>query len=229
MPACAEVNRAMQELTSVKYDASEQNKKMLNARQKRDLKDTETLMMALSDRSPFHDDPPQLRNIMTGIHAGEGVNVDDAKAVGDRIMSEMTGQSVLSYSFKRRQQALTMASKSHIKVGDQHLQVDPQLLFQRLIIASRSVDNKEEAFTYELCSYPPALFDKNQMLREPQKSVLADALWAKVPALSDTTEPTGDIQYVLDGGALLHRIPWPRGSPTYRELFLLYCNYVTRK
>ena len=71
MPACAEVNRAMQELTSVKYDASEQSKEMLNARQQRDLKNTETLMMALSDRSPFHDNPPQLKNIMTGIHAGE--------------------------------------------------------------------------------------------------------------------------------------------------------------
>ena len=63
---------------------------------------------------------------MTGIHAGEGINVDDAKAVGDRMMSEMTGQSVLSYSFNRRQQAITMASTSHIEVGDQHLQVDPQ-------------------------------------------------------------------------------------------------------
>ena len=68
---------------------------MLNAPQQRDLKDTETLMTALSDRSQFHDNPPQLRNIMTRIHAGEGIKVDDAKAVGDRMMSEMTGQSVL--------------------------------------------------------------------------------------------------------------------------------------
>ena len=79
MPACAEVNR-------------EQSKEILNARQQRDLKDTETLMMALGDRSPFHDNPPQLRNIMTVIHVGEGINVDDAKAVGDHMMSDMTGQ-----------------------------------------------------------------------------------------------------------------------------------------
>ena len=113
---------------------------------------------------------------------------------------------------------ITMASKSYIKVGDQHLQVDPQLLFQRLIISSRSVDNKEEAFVYELCSYPPALFYKNQMIREPQISVLADALCDQVPALSDTTKPTSDMQYVLDGVALLHRIPRPRGSPTVQRI-----------
>ena len=59
--------------------------------------------------------------------------------------------------------------------------------------------------------------------------MLADALWSKVPTLSVTTEPTGDMQHVLDGGALLHLIIWPRGFPTYRELCLLYCNYVTRK
>ena len=85
---------------------------MLNAPQQRYLKDTDTLMTAQSDRSPFHDNPPQLRNIMTGIPAGEGIKVDDAKAVGDRMMSEMTGQSVLSYSFKRRQQAITALSQS---------------------------------------------------------------------------------------------------------------------
>ena len=34
---------------------------------------------------------------------------------------------------------------------------------------------------------------------------------------------------MLDGGALLHRIPWPRGSPTYKEVCDLYCSYVCRK
>ena len=45
---------------------------------------------------------------------------------------------------------------------------------------------------------------------------IADAIWAKLT--SDVTLPTGEVQYVLDGDALIHRIPWPRGSPTYREM-----------
>ena len=40
MPACAEVNNAMQELTGVNYNTGEQNKDMTDARQARDLKDT---------------------------------------------------------------------------------------------------------------------------------------------------------------------------------------------
>ena len=40
MPACAEVNRAMQELTGVSYDSGDQNKEMTQARLTRDWKDT---------------------------------------------------------------------------------------------------------------------------------------------------------------------------------------------
>ena len=40
--------------------------------------------------------------------------------------------------------------------------------------------------------------------------------------------PSGDVQYVLDGGALLHRVPWPRGS-TYESVNHLYVGYMTQK
>ena len=36
------------------------------------------------------------------------------------------------------------------------------------------------------------------------------------------------VQYVLDGGALLHRIPWPRGV-TYSTVTKIYSDYVCRK
>ena len=40
--------------------------------------------------------------------------------------------------------------------------------------------------------------------------------------------PSGDVQYVLDDGALLHRVPWPRGS-IYESVSHLYVMYVTQK
>ena len=42
----------------------------------------------------------------------------------------------------------------------------------------------------------------------------------------DAVGPTGQSQYVLDGGALVHRIPWQRGK-TYNDICRLYTNYVT--
>ena len=170
---------------------------------------------------------------MTGVHAGEVINVDDARYVGEQVMADMEGQCVLSDPFKRRQQAVTLASKSNIKIGEEELQVeelqvDPQLLFQRLIIVSTSLHcNKEHAFAYELCSYPPALFDKTLMMREPQKSVLEEALWSKVPALSSTTGPTGDVQLVLDGG--LYYIEFPGPVVFHHTENCVYCTATDRK
>ena len=65
------------------------------------------------------------------------------------------------------------------------------------------------------------------MLLKPKKPALADAIWVKLP--SDATGPKGEVQYVLDGGALLHRIPWPRVFPKYREICDMYCQYVAGK
>ena len=33
---------------------------------------------------------------------------------------------------------------------------------------------------------------------------------------------------MLDGGALLHRITWPHGLPTYQDICALYCDYLSR-
>ena len=56
--------------------------------------------------------------------------------------------------------------------------------------------------------------------------VLADAIWALLTP--DLPGITGQVQYVLDGGALVQRIPWTSGS-TYNNICRLYTEYVTRK
>ena len=40
--------------------------------------------------------------------------------------------------------------------------------------------------------------------------------------------PSTIVQYMLDGGILLYRLPWPRGS-TYDSVFLLYFRYATQR
>ena len=216
MPACAEMNRAMLDLTGVSYSTGEQNKDMTKSRQARDMKDTRTLLLALAERNPFTP-RTDLITIMTGVHAESSVNVDKAREVGQSILDSMTGQSVVECSFTKKNQAITFIAKSSVKVDGEKIQVDPHLLFQRLVIAIAILQ-------YELCSYPPSLFDSSLMLLKPQKPALADAIWAKLP--SDATGPKGEVQYVLDGGALLHQIPWPRGFPKYGEICDMYCQYV---
>ena len=61
------------------------------------------------------------------------------------------------------------------------IQIDPQLLFQRLTLVAKSIDSLEDVFQFELCSYTPALFSSAQFLREANKPVLADAIWSFQP------------------------------------------------
>ena len=169
MPAYAEMNRAMLELTGVSYSTGEQNKDMTKSRQARDMKDTRTLLLALPERNPFTTQT-DLTNIMTGVHAERSVNVEKAREVGQSILDSMTGKPAAENSFTKSNQAITFSAKSSVKVDGEKIQVDPQLLFQHLIIASQSLDDMSAIFKYELCSCPPFLFDSSLMLLKPQKA-----------------------------------------------------------
>ena len=63
------------------------------------------------------------------------------------------------------------------------------------------------------------------MLRPANKPALADAIWGLLP--SESMEPISQRQYILDGGCLLHKIPWQHGT-TYTDICKHYVDYVTR-
>ena len=90
MPVCAEVNKAMQELTGVNYDTSKQNRDMTKARQAQDWKDEHTILSYLRENPPFTSDNT-LRNIPTGVHEHATVNVDIAEVVGRAILEDREG------------------------------------------------------------------------------------------------------------------------------------------
>ncbi len=163
MPTCEKINETMQELTGVNYNTGEQNKDITRARQERDWKDTNTVLRYLQERSPFIPDT-SLQNICTGVNAHSIVNVDKAKEVGNGILADMEGKTVAEHTFKRNNQAITLDTKSTVKIDGVVVHIDPQLLFQRLTIAARTTDTMENVFKYELYSYPPAIFDSSLLL-----------------------------------------------------------------
>ena len=76
----------------------------------------------------------------------------------------MAQQKVLQHSFKKKHQAVTL-STSAVKVNNETIQIDPQVLFQRLITAGTRNDQLEQIFQFELCSYPPAIFEARHVMR----------------------------------------------------------------
>lgn len=194
----------MQQLSSGTLRTSEQHKDSSVARQKRDAADSEKLLSFLEWRSPF-DAEPALQNIVTGISAGAQVNIQHAKDTGEAVLNGMTGKGVLQHYFKRKDQAMTFSSKASVKIGDDTVQIDPFLLFQRLVIIGSQENYLANVLCHELCSFPPALLESKDMLLEADKPIVAAAIWSTVPTKDP---PEHNFRYVLDGGALVQRIPW---------------------
>ncbi len=62
----------------------------------------------------------------------------------------MEGKAVNEYVFKKANQAVTLGRKSAIKVGGDLITVDPQLLFQRLILVAKSRDSIKDVFRFAI-------------------------------------------------------------------------------
>ena len=62
-------------------------------------------------------------------------------------MAAMNNELVMKYTSQRKVQATTLAYKSSVKMGSEILQADPQLLFQRMVVAASSIVNTEKVFS----------------------------------------------------------------------------------
>ncbi len=224
----------MMGLTNVKQKTSDQHQEATHARQKRDCSDTEKIIDYLRKADPFKGDANILRNIATGVAAAQFVNVDDAKSVGELILAKMVGKTVSEFVPRRVDQCVLMTAKGAGNGDEKHAHIDPALLFQRLLTVARRFEKDEcSFFKYELCSHPLALFDKNCQMRIADKHEFAkaiasignyyDPLKCQIEHLKD--EP---VQYVLDGGALLHRINWYKNEP-FLNIYDRYYKYVSTK
>ena len=97
------------------------------------------------------------------------VNPDEARTVGDAILMDMEGKCVGNYTFKKKAQVRNFASIHYVTIEGEKIQIDPKLLFQRLVMVGMASDDFNTLFDYELCSYPPSLFDNNILMRLGKK------------------------------------------------------------
>ena len=217
----------MQEFTDKYFTTNEQHQEMRVSRQKRDKDDCEQLAEFFCSRNPFNKGK-ELLNIISGVIASKGVNVEDAKTIGEKIIEKMESANVKEFVFKRNMTESNFAKDLQISTWKgEVVSVDPQLLFQRLVAISSANENfdLETLFEYELSPYPPALFDTSSLMRSASKPKLAEALskvqLAEVEALQE------GVKYVLDGGALLQRFPWEI-KRTYKQISETYVGFIKK-
>ena len=82
----------------------------------------------------------------------------------------------LNFHFNFKNQATNMKITGVI-IAEKPINIDPQVLFQCLLAIKNHHEYLSGLFECELCSNPPALFDRYRLLREAQKPQTADAAW----------------------------------------------------
>ena len=158
MPVCASINETMQKFIGFSYETSDQHNDVSPARQARDVSDTVDLIDYLNERDPYVQ-IDSLFNIANGMTAQGRVNVEKAREIGVEIVESMAGKSTDEFTFRKANQAVTPGSRSTVKIKGEHVNVDPQLLFQRLLKVRERCNDVASLFQYELCPYPADLFE----------------------------------------------------------------------
>ena len=77
----------------------------------------------------------------------------------------MESMDAFSISFKRNLQNKTLNEKSKVKAQGDSLNVNSQLLFQRLVIAARNItEDVSKIFEYELSYFPSSMFESSGVM-----------------------------------------------------------------
>ena len=124
---CLDVNDAILELPNQRFKSSEQHKGKHTVRIVRDTIDVETFAAFLKCRNRFTNSP-HLRNTETGVVAEGSVNA--VRSIELFILGDKEN------TFKRSFKAVTLATRNAVKIGENEVYVDSQLLFQRLLAVS---------------------------------------------------------------------------------------------
>ena len=95
------------------------------------------------------------------------MNADEAQSVGKKTLDSMVGQSVTDCKCSQKNQVKTLALATHVKTysGGQ-IEMDSQRLYQRLLLTGANGGLAlPDLFQYEMCSFPPSLFDNHVHMR----------------------------------------------------------------
>ena len=243
-PVVAKLDEKLREMTNVAVRSAEQSSVKVTSKQqspaqiRQDIDHMDCIRDYFTERCLFESTQEvSMVNIATGMVAPESVSVDKTKEVGGNILRKMEGQNPLKLTIKKSDLAKQIPQKFITDVPSHdykssHGSVDPHLFFQRalsLASADSLSISLDDCLRYELCASAQSLFDENGFMRVGTKSDLAKFLVTENSLVDkedgDNLRKSGDATIVVDGGALLHRVAWPKGD-SVATIIKLYASHV---
>ena len=225
----AAIHDAMQFLTNQRRTTSEQHVDLSKSRRLRDACDLQKMLSWFADHDPFSDEIAELRSLSTGLTAcdADGINCDDAEKIGAQIQASLDGISYNDAKIKRSQQVRMMQDlQPGVRIHDKTIKIDPSVLFLGCCAIGKRLDaDIEKYLSHEMSTFPPALF-KDGYMRKADKADLAQVVQKDMTnhiSLEISPKPI----VVIDGGWLVHRVRWKRGT-SYADIMNDYVSYLEK-
>ncbi|KAE8743752.1 hypothetical protein FOCC_FOCC009627 [Frankliniella occidentalis] len=228
IPHCIPICNALESFCSIRSCKSEQHVELRDSRMERDLVDLGKFAEWFETHPPFQERPhDQLVSLSTGLIADKTVNCDSALEIGIDCMKSMVDNNFCDVKLRRSKQVKPLSSMSTaVNARGDGSVINPMQLLNRIVcIQDRLETPLSDFLSYELAPQPLSLFD-NGSLRKTSKCTLEKAIERVSPCIDSV--PNASV-YVVDGGYLLHVVPWPRPAKYYAEVCESYISYAKRK
>lgn len=175
------------------------------SRQQRDVTDLGKVKEWFDENDPFDVHKPKLQSLSSNLIADENVNCDQIMAVGRRVQTSLDGMNFAEARIKRSEVKTLASLKNVVKIRDQRVNINPTLLFMRLVVIAERNENIQSYFEHELTAVPTSLF-VDTMMRKPNKASLIQTLLGKNSQKVQEGNITVTQHHVVDGGALLRKV-----------------------
>lgn len=222
-PFFLKVHEAIEDFLGLSITFTEQHAELRESRKIRDQSDIETFTTWLKQHNPFTKLSGELVSLSSGFVSDESVTCDRAYEVGLAAMEKMKGKTFGELKLQRKDMVKNQAIQKSMKIRSKEVIVNPQQVFNRILCVCDSPGNLKKYLEYELASPPPSIFD-DFSLRKGTKASLMKVFEAGI--VED--EEYANAAIVIDGGFLLHYVPWPKGC-SYGEIAQHYYNFILSK
>jgi hypothetical protein len=223
MSEIARINSAISTLAGL-HHVNNECVELGGARMVRDKADMQKVREYVTANSPFRFvDASRLISLSTGVSAGpeDGVTCDVADEIGYNLQQSWNNVDYGSVVVHKNSRVKTLANVHNLyKVDDGNEHIDANSLFHRLVVLVQRSDDQAACFEFELTPFPTALF-KDGFMRKPDKPALYKEFAKNMTSEALPAECT----FVVDGGCLLHRVRWARGTSAL-DILNLYVKYV---
>ena len=208
LPACVPIMEAIEELSGVRTESSEQHaqhrdhRDLRPARQKRDADDRMAFVHWLTTHNPFaaqFNKDNRVCSVFSGVSADETINCERAHAIGSFLQEKMVGHNFADITMQRSGKVQPLAAlTSSVTMKGEPVVIDQQQMLIRCLSIMQSGADLEDFVTYEFVNYAPSLFD-NFSMRKTVKSALIQSLGIE----SHGNENNRSYNMVVDGGHLM--------------------------